>query len=99
MVMIQPICLNEQNGAMKIEEGINKKLFAAIRSGLYGNAIRSFNSVESITMQLVDCAMNDTDLFDEVKYLKAITVDDVYKRLAVLENDKTVLSVILPKGE
>ena len=50
-------------------------------------------------MGLVDCAMNDTDLFDEVKYLKAITVDDVYKRLAVLENDKTVLSVILPKGE
>ena len=81
------------------EEGINKKLFTAVRSSLYGNAIRSFNSIESITMGLVDCAMNDTDLFDEVKYLKAITVDDVYKRLAVLENDKTVLSVILPKGE
>lgn len=81
------------------EDGINKKLFNAVRSSLYGNAIRSFNSIESITMGLVDCAMNDTDLFDEVKYLKSITADDVYKRLAVLENDKTVLSVILPKGE
>ena len=41
--------------------------------------------------------MNDTDLFDDVKYLKAITVDDVYKRLARLDDDKTVLSVIVPK--
>ncbi len=81
------------------EEGINKKLFAAIRSGLYGNAIRSFNSVENITMQLVDCAMNDTDLFDEIKYLKSVTTENVLKRLALLENDKTVLSVINPMEE
>jgi predicted Zn-dependent peptidase len=81
------------------EEGINKKLFAAIRSGLYGNAIRSFNSVENITMQLVDCAMNNTNLFDEIKYLKSVTAEDVLKRLALLENDKTVLSVINPMEE
>ena len=79
------------------EEGLNKKLFTAIRSGLYGNAIRGFNNIENIAMGLVDCAMNDTDLFDDVKYLKAITVDDVYKRLARLDDDKTVLSVIVPK--
>ena len=79
------------------EEGLNKKLFTAIRSGLYGNAIRGFNNIENIAMGLVDCAMNDTDRFDDVKYLKAITVDDVYKRLARLDDDKTVLSVIVPK--
>ncbi len=81
------------------EEGINKKLFAAIRSGLYGNVIRSFNSVENITMQLVDCAMNNTNLFDEIKYLKSVTIEDVLKRLVLLENDKTVLSVINPLEE
>ncbi len=79
------------------EEGLNKRLFTAIRSGLYGNAIRGFNSIENIAMGLVDCAMNDTDLFDDVKYLKAITVDDVYKRLSRLDDNKTVLSVIVPK--
>ncbi len=79
------------------EEGLNKKLFTAIRSGLYGNAIRGYNSIENIAMGLVDCAMNDTDLFDDVKYLKAITVDDVYKRLSRLDDNKTVLSVIVPK--
>ncbi len=81
------------------QEGINKKLFAAIRSGLYGNAIRGFDNVENIAMHLVDCAMNDINLFDEIKYLKSVTVDDVAKRLMLLDNDKTVLSVINPLSE
>ncbi|MBE6787545.1 MAG: insulinase family protein [Ruminococcaceae bacterium] len=80
-------------------DGINKKLFSAIRSGLYGGAIRSFNSVESIVMQFVDSAMNDTCLFDELKYLKSITVEDVLKRLSLFDNEKTVLSVINPLSE
>ena len=81
------------------QEGINKKLFAAVRSGLYGDAIRSFNSVESIAMQLVDCAMNDYDMFDEIKYLKAVTIEGVLKRLSLFDNANTVLSVINPLGE
>ena len=81
------------------QEGINKKLFAAVRSGLYGDAIRSFNSVESIAMQLVDCAMNDYEMFDEIKYLKSVTADSVLKRLELLNNENTVLSVINPLGE
>ncbi len=80
-------------------EGINKKLFTAIRSGLYGEAIRSFNNVQSIAMQLVDCATNDYSLFDEIKYLKSVTVEDVFKRLSIFDNDKTVLSVINPLSE
>ncbi len=77
-------------------DGIDKKLFSAIRCGMYGNAIRLFDSVESIAMQMVDCAMTESGLFDEIKYLKAVTADDVYKRLSLLDNDKTVLSVINP---
>ena len=78
-------------------DGINKKLFSAVRCGMYGNAIRVFNSVEGIAMQFVDCATNGSGIFDEIKYLKSVTAEDVYKRLNLLENDKTVLSVINPK--
>ena len=81
------------------QEGINKKLFAAIHRGLYGNAIRGFNSVEGIAMGMVACAMNDICLFDDIKYLKSITIDDVLKRLSLLDNEKTVLSVINPLSE
>lgn len=80
-------------------EGIDKKLFSAVRCGMYGDAIRRFNNVEGIAMQLVDCAMFGYNLFDEIKYLKSVTVEDVYKRLSLLDGDKTVLSVIKPKNK
>ncbi len=79
-------------------DGIDKKLFNAVRSGMYGSAIRLFNNVESIAMQLVECAMTDCGLFDEIKYLKAVTLDDVQKKLSQLNCDNTVLSVINPKN-
>lgn len=80
-------------------DGIDKKLFSAVRCGMYGDAVRSFNSVESITMNLVNCAMFGCGLFDELKYLKNITAEDVLKRLQLLDADKSVLSVIEPTEE
>ena len=78
-------------------DGIDKKLFSAVRCGMYGEAVRSFNSVKSIASQLVECAMSDSGLFDELKYIKSATPEKVYKRLSLLDNDKTVLSVINPR--
>ncbi|MBQ2286495.1 MAG: insulinase family protein [Clostridia bacterium] len=80
-------------------DGIDKKLFSAVRCAMYGDAIRIFNSTEAIAMQLVGCAMSDSDLFDEIKYLKTVTADDVFKRLMLLDNEKTVLSVVKPNGD
>ncbi len=80
-------------------EGIDKKVFSAVRCGMYGNAIRVFDSVEDIAMQLVDCAMFDNGLFDEIKYLKSVTIDDVSRRLSIFEDDKSVLSIINPLEE
>ncbi len=80
-------------------EGIDKKLFSAVRCGMYGGAIRLFDSVEGIAMQMVDCAMIDAGLFDDIKYLKSVTADDVYKMLLKLDSENTVLSVINPSEE
>lgn len=81
------------------KDGIDKKLFSAVRCGMYGDAVRAFNNVESIAMQLVGCAMSDSGLFDELKYLKTVTIEDVYKRLTLLDCGKSVLSVINPMTE
>ena len=81
------------------EDGIDKKLFEAVRRGMYGDVIKRFNSVEGTAMQLVDCAMTGCEPFDELKYLKSVTVEDVYKRILLLEDEKSVLSVINPKNE
>ena len=79
-------------------EGIDKKLFSAVRASMYGSSIRLFNNVESIAMQLVECAMSDCGLFDEIKCLKSVTVEDVMKKLNTLDNNNTVLSVITPRN-
>ena len=81
------------------ENGIDKKLFSAVKCGMYGDAIRRFNNVDGIAMQLVECAMFDYDLFEEIKLLKTVTADDVYKRLDVFCDENAVLSVISPKEE
>ena len=64
---------------------------------MYGEAIRRFNSVEGLATQLIECAMCDFDLFEEIKLLKTVTIDDVYKRLSLFESENAVLSVISPK--
>ena len=79
------------------EEGVDKKLFSAVRAGMYGGAIRLYNNVDSIAMQLVDCAMCDSGLFDDLKYLKSITVEDVQRKLASINVENSVLSIINPK--
>lgn len=80
-------------------EGIDKKLFSAVKCGMYGAAVRRFNSVENIAMQLSECAMCGYDLFEEIKLLKTVSYDDVLKRLDVFDDDNTVLSVINPLEE
>lgn len=77
-------------------EGIEKKLFSAVKCGMYGNAIRKFNSVENVATMLTECAMYDYNLFDEIKLLKTVTYDDVLKRLDVFDDENAVLSVIKP---
>jgi predicted Zn-dependent peptidase len=79
-------------------EGIDKKLLSAVRCSMYGDAIRRFNSVESVATQFVECAMTDTDLFEELKLLKSVTAEDVYKRLDLFDSENAVLSVINPKN-
>lgn len=78
------------------EEGISKKLFSAVKCGLYGDAMRRFNNVEGMAMQLVDCAMFNYDLFEEIKLLKTVSYDDCMKRLDVFDDDNAVLSVVNP---
>lgn len=79
-------------------EGIDKKLLSAVRCGMYGDAIRRFNSVEGLAMQLIECAMTDSDLFEELKLLRSVTAEDVYKRLDLFDAENAVLSVINPKN-
>ena len=81
------------------ENGIDKRLFSAAKHSLYGDAIRRLNSVESVCMQFTECAISGFELFDEIKVLKAVTSDDIYRRLDVFTRSNAVLSVVKPQEE
>lgn len=79
-------------------DGIDKKLFSAAKCSLYGEAIRRFDSVSDMASQMVECAMNGNELFEELKLLKGITADSLMKRLDAFDEAASVLSVINPRA-
>jgi hypothetical protein len=72
-------------------------LFEAVKKSAYGDAVRRFDSTESIVMDMVDCAIGGGNLFDTVDILKQITLQDIVDRLRGLKKESAVLSLILPK--
>ena len=80
------------------KEGISAELFSAVKRSMYGSAVKLWRNVEGIAMQLVECAMNDYGLFDELEIIKNITIEDVTEKLNSLNCENTVLSVINPKN-
>lgn len=80
------------------KEGIDEELFESARRSLYGTAIKRYNGVEGIVMNLVDCAMFDNGPYDDIEILKNLKKTDVEERLSLLSADKTVLSVVYPKN-
>lgn len=80
-----------------IENGIDKRLFRAIKKAAYGDAVKRFDSTDSIVTDLADCAVSGGGLFDSADVLKDITEQDVIDCLKKLTNEASVLSVINPK--
>lgn len=80
-----------------LKEGIDENLFQAVKLSAYGEAIRQFDSNESIVMGMVDCAINGGTIFDMSDTLKNVTKEDILERLKGLKKESSVLSVILPK--
>ena len=79
-------------------EGLDKELFEAVRRAMFGDAVRTLDSVEGIAMQEVAAAMSGHGVFDEIEFLQAVTVEDVAERLSVLKEKNAVLSVVKPEG-
>lgn len=84
----------------KIEQykanGLDKKLFEAVRRELYGRGICRFDAAESVCSMLTDATVLDYDIFEYFECLAKITPEDVASRLSVFDRKKAVLSVINP---
>ncbi len=94
---IQTVKMSIQSEIDKIvENGFDIEILNAVKRSMYGDAIRRFNSTEAIAMQLVECAMNDDNLFEELEIIKEISYDDIINSLKQLKAELCALSVVLP---
>lgn len=94
-LVAEKIC--NQIEALRQKE-IDKKMFSAAKCSLYGEAIRRFDSVEGVAMQFCECAINDYNIFDELKILKSITPEDIKRALDSFDSKNYVLSVVNPRN-
>lgn len=72
-----------------LEKGIPEEDVERAVKSLYGSMLRSFDSAESIVMNLVDSAFGDYGVFDEfdiIKNLKKSQVDERIKEMFTVEN-------------
>lgn len=81
------------------KNGIDKKLFAAVKNAAYGDAVRSFQSTEGIVMQFVNGAVSGYNIFDEIKYIKSVSSEDILRCLNEFDVTNRVLSVIDPVNQ
>ena len=78
------------------KDGIDPEAFENVRRKLYGRSVMRYNDVESVASGLVEAAMDDVGLFDELEIYRKAVPADLVKRLDIFDAEKAALSVILP---
>ncbi len=83
-----------------METGVDEEAFQRIKKKHYGSLIMDFDSVDSISNSLISAYFNGEGLFDQLKILESITVEDVNRRLKEAFNiENSSMSVIKNKEE
>lgn len=76
------------------QNGINEKLFNAIKCNAIGSTYRQFNSPDSINNMLIELALKNEEPFTVLKVLKEIEINDLLKMLELFKQEASALSVI-----
>jgi predicted Zn-dependent peptidase len=79
------------------KNGLDEKLFEAVRRDLYGRSIRRFDASESVCSMLTDATVLGYSLFEYFEVLSKITPSDVTGSLSVFSKENAVLSVVNPR--
>ena len=93
-IMVKEKIVGEINRLL--ENGIDSDLLNTVKCAMYGDVIRRFNSCESISSQMAECAMFGYSLFEEQDIIASVNAKDIMNCLSALKEEKSVLSVINP---
>ncbi len=81
-----------------IEKGIGVEDFDRVKKKYIGEFIQNFNSLEFIATSFVSYHHKNINIFDYMKVLQEITMEDVAKRLnSFFDFSKHVTSIVMPK--
>ena len=78
------------------KNGLDQKLFEAVRRDLYGRSLRRFDAAEGVCSMLTDATVLNYNLFEYFDLLGTITPPEVESRLKVFSKENAVLSVVNP---
>jgi predicted Zn-dependent peptidase len=78
------------------QNGLDAKLFEAVRRDLYGRSVLRFDAAENVCSMLTDATVLGYSLFEYFDALSKITPEDAAERLSVFSSEKAVLSVVNP---
>lgn len=80
------------------KDGIDEKQFEAVRRSLYGREIMEYNDIDSVANGFISAHFGGYSVFDALEIYKAVTKEDVEKRLLqVMEEKYSALSVVKEK--
>lgn len=77
-------------------DGVPADAFEQSKRSLYGENISALNSTASIANGIVNLSFRNRELFTYIDALADLTIDEVSKKLDILQEDRSVLSVVRP---
>lgn len=78
------------------KDGLPQDAFERAKRALYGENVAALNSTASIANGLIQLAFKERELFTYIDALAELTLEDAQEKLRILQEDRSVLSTVLP---
>ncbi len=79
------------------KNGFDENLLFAIKRAMYADAVRRFDSTENVVMQMVESAVCEFNMFEELEIIKNISYYDIIECIKNLNEEYSSLSVVTKK--
>ncbi|MCI9552699.1 MAG: insulinase family protein [Acutalibacter sp.] len=80
-------------------QGIPEDAFERAKRSLYGESVSALNNPVEIADWITDLTFSGLELFTYIDALAELSLDQVEKKLELLDDEKSVCSVVLPLSE
>ena len=77
-------------------EGIPEEAFHRAKRSIYGANVSAFNSTAEIANGLLSFTFKSREIFTYIDALASLRIEDAAEKLAILQEDRSVLSVVRP---